>query len=541
MPNAEGICRDCAALRPGLRPTAYGLTTNMKHLMLEEIRRAVKGRWRVLRADDSDGSESVRRRGAPATVGGVSTDSRNAGADDLFVALRGEKFDGHDFLADAASAGCAAAVVDMDAPLEPEVMARFDGGVIGVADTTSALGDLAAYYRRELAATVVAVTGSNGKTTVKGMIHHILSTRLKGIASPASYNNAVGVPITLLSASADDEYVICEVGSNAPGEIANLARIARPDIAVITSVAAVHLAGLGDLGRVAVEKASLLGGLSQHGLAVVPVDSDPLATALRAYDARQIRFGDDDSAELRLTGYEPVGGGGRFELNGRIWVDLGVPGRHNVLNALAAIAVAQRFGFDQDAAAAALGDYRGQPMRLQPIRAGTVTIVNDAYNANPASLKAAAEALASFPGDRRVVVIGDMLELGPQSEQMHRSAGEALAKAGVNLIVGVGLLGRCVAAGAGADGNVRTEQIESVSQACTKLPKLLEDGDVVLLKGSRLMGMERLVAPISEAFEKSRKAKRTAGKQKTTKVKRTVGKPKTTKVKRTVRKRKVRK
>lgn len=452
---------------------------------------------------------------------GVSIDSRSAGAENLFVAIRGQKFDGHDFLAQAAAAGCIAAIVNRDAPLDEDVLSGFTGGVIGVADTTTALGDLATYYRNGLAATIVAVTGSNGKTTVKGMIHHILSSCLKGTASPASYNNSIGVPLTLLSADAGDDYVICEVGTNAPGEIADLVRIVRPDVAVITSVACAHLAGLGDIERVAAEKAALLGGLTPGGIGVVWADSKPLAAAMRAYDARVIRFGADESAELRLTRYlpacgkragEPDPGKGRFELNGWLWVDLAVPGRHNALNALAAMAVARRFGLDIESAAAAIGDFTGQEMRLQKIEAGGVTIINDAYNSNPASLLAGAEALASFSGKRRVVVAADMLELGPDSEALHRRTGEALAKVGVDLVVGVGPMGRHIAAGAAA-ANVETEEIKSVRLACKGLPDMLKRGDVVLLKGSRLMAMERLVGPIEAAFARPRKGRRTVKKK----------------------------
>lgn len=462
--------------------------------MVEDIRRVVKGRW--------------RRLGESVATEGVSIDSRTAGAGSLFVALRGQRFDGHDFLVQAAAAGCVSAIVDRDAPLDEEVMSGFTGGVIGTADTTAALGDLAAYHRGSLVATVVAVTGSNGKTTVKNMIHHILSKRLTGSAAPASYNNAVGVPMTLLSADAKDDYIICEVGTNAPGEVAGLARIIRPDVAVITSVSCAHLSGLGDLEHVAAEKAALVGWLTPSGIAIIWSDSKPLASAMRAYDVRVIRFGADESAELRLTRYEPVPGGGRFELNGRLWVNLSVPGRHNALNALAAIAVARRLGLDTDVAATAIGDYMGQEMRLEPIKAGGVTIINDAYNSNPASMLAGAEALASFPGKRRVVVAGDMLELGPQSEALHLQTGSAMAKVGVDLVIGVGSMGRHIAAGAAA-GNIETEEIKSVRLACKNLPGMLKRGDVVLLKGSRLTAMERLIAPIQAAFEKTRKGGRT--------------------------------
>jgi len=459
----------------------------MRPLMPEEIRRAVRGRWRWP-------AERV-------AIGGVSTDTRTARAGEVFVALRGERFDGHDFLADAAAAGCACAVIAQEVEVPRALLELFVGGVIAVPDTTAALGDLASAVRGRLTASVVAVTGSNGKTTVKRMIHHILSRRLRGRAGPRSFNNAVGVPLTLFEAAGEDDYIVCEVGSNAPGEIAALARIARPDVAVITSVSPTHLERLGDVERVAMEKAALLGGVRPGGVAVVCADSAPLARALRAYEeVRIIRFGVDDSAELRLTGYEPTPGGGEYELNGRLRARLPVPGRHNALNALAAVAVAQRFGFEQDAAASALEDFAGEEMRLQPVRVGEVTVVNDAYNANPASLAAAVEALRSFPGQRRVVVAGDMLELGPAAVELHLASGREMAAAGVEVVVGVGPLGRHIAAGAAEAGGVEVHQLRSVQAAARALGGLLRAGDVVLLKGSRAMRMERLLKPIRQAF-----------------------------------------
>ncbi len=464
----------------------------MRSFTPEEVRRSVRGRWRWPAGN--------------VIVVGVSTDSRTAGDGQVFVALRGDNFDGHDFLAQAASAGCVTAVVGQSAQLDEGLLAMFEGGVISVADTLAALGDLAAEVRSHLPATVVAVTGSNGKTTVKRMIHHILSRRLNGSVGVGNFNNAIGVPLTLFEAQAENDYVICELGTNAPGEIGSLTRVVRPDVAVITSVSAVHLEGLIDLEHVAAEKAAILGGLSPAGVGVVCADSEPLARAVKAYDSRLIRFGQDGSSELRLTGYEPRGGGGRFELNGRRWVDLAVPGRHNAFNALAAIAVAQRFGLNQDEAADALGDYAGEQMRLETIAAGAVTIINDAYNANPASLLAAGEVLASREGKRRVLVAGDMRELGPDSARLHQSAGEALAALGLDLIVGVGEMGGQIADAAERAG-AAAERIDSVEKACARLPKMLKRGDAVLLKGSRAVGMERLVDPIRSAFERPRRAR----------------------------------
>jgi UDP-N-acetylmuramoyl-tripeptide--D-alanyl-D-alanine ligase len=454
-------------------------------MMPDEIRRAVRGRWLWP-------AERV-------AAGGVCTDSRTAGAGEVFFALRGERFDGHDFLAQAADAGCTTAVIDQQAAPHESVLRRFIGGVIGVGDTTAALGDLAAVVREHLAATVVGVTGSNGKTTVKRMIDHILSRRLNGSAAVRSFNNAVGVPLTIFGAEAEDDYLICEVGTSGPGEIAGLSRIVRPDVAVITSVSEAHLARLIDLEHVAAEKAALLGGLRPHGVGVIRADSEPLQRAVRPYEARLIRFGEDPSAELRLTGYEVDGEGCRFELNGRRWFRLGVPGRHNALNALAAIATAQRFGLEQDEAGEILGEYEGAEMRLQQVRAGELTIINDAYNANPASMLAAAEVLTSVPGKRHLLVAGGMLEMGESAERLHRDVGSALARAGVDIVVGVGEMGGWIADGADAAGGCDVRRFADVEEAERKLPRIVAAGDVVLVKGSRGIRMERLIEPLAAA------------------------------------------
>jgi len=457
----------------------------MKPLTLEEIRRNIHG------VRLTAGNEAV-------AVSGVSIDSRTARPGELFLAIVGENFDGHYFLPAAAKAGCIGAVVCRGALLPEGLDGMFGAGVIGVEDTRAALGELAGYCRRQLAASVIGVTGSNGKTTVKRMIHHILSRRLRGSASPKSFNNEIGVPLTLLAAEPGDDYVICEIGANASGEIANLSRMAAPNVAVITSVAETHLEGLGSLEGVAMEKAAILLGLDRGGLGVVCGGCEPLDRALRGYDARVIRFGDTDDASLRLTAYEPAADGCRFEMNGRLWADLPLPGRHNALNALAAMAVAQRFGMAAEEAAAALADLPAGPMRLERIECGAVTVFNDAYNANPASLLAAAAVLAETPAARRVLVVGDMKELGERAEALHEDTGRRVAARGLDLLVAVGPLGRYIARGAAAEG-METVCFDTVEDASAGLGGLLKPGDVVLLKGSRSMRMERLVEPVCSA------------------------------------------
>jgi len=463
----------------------------MRATSLEEIRLAVHGRWLTAPA------------AVPVNIERVSTDSRAAGAGDLFVAIRGDRFDGHDFLGAAAAAGCSAAVIERDRPVPGELGERYRGGLIGVADTTVALGELAAFHRSRLTAEVIAVTGSVGKTTVKRMIHHILGARLRGQAAPKSFNNAIGVPLTVLSAGSGDDYLVCELGANAPGEIAALTRIAQPTVAVITAVGPSHLAKLGSIARVAIEKASVLGGLRRRGVAVAWADCQELRNALRAYDARIIRFGESDDAELRLTAREGGGLRQRFQLNGRMWVDLPMPGRHNAVNALAALAVAMRFGIEVEVAAAALSSFEGPEMRMQARRIGPVTLINDAYNANPMSMAAALEVLADLPAERKVFVAGDMLELGDTAEAYHLDLGRRAAKAGVGLLVGVGALGGLIvrgAAEAGVDG-IETRLYKTAASAAPRVAAMLAPGDAVLVKASRAVGAERIVRRIAAAAE----------------------------------------
>jgi UDP-N-acetylmuramoyl-tripeptide--D-alanyl-D-alanine ligase len=453
----------------------------MRLLSTNEIRQAIHGRWLAPSAD--------------VTVEGVTIDSRTAKPGDLFVAIRGESHDGHDHLEAAAEAGCIAAIVNRDLEMTDARLRLFGGGLMGVEDTRKALGELAGHYRRHLPASVIAVTGSNGKTTVKRMIHHILSQRLTGQASPKSFNNDIGVPLTLLSVEPNDDYVICEIGTNAVGEVLDLSRIAQPDVAVITQVSEAHLEGLGSIDRVAVEKASLLAPLGSDGIAIVRGDNEPLARALASYESRMIRFGAGDVCQLRLTGYELAEMGQRFQINDRTWVDLPLLGRHNAMNALAAIAVAQRFGFSQDDAAGALVDFSGVEMRLEPIDIGPVRVINDAYNANPASMVAAIEVVCDLPAHRRVLVLGDMRELGPKEEMFHRELGQLIATGPADIVIGVGELGALIAEQASV-GGAQTATYKTAGDIGTHLADMLEPGDLVLLKGSRSMGLDTLLGPL---------------------------------------------
>ncbi len=461
----------------------------MRATPLDEIRQAIHGRW--LSASSL----------SPVNVEQATIDTRTAQAGELYFAISGARHDGHDFLAEAAAAGCVSAVVRMETPIHPDLAGRFGGGIIGVADTTAALGELARMHRKRFAGQVIAVTGSVGKTTVKRMIHHILSGEYTGTASPASFNNSIGVPLTLLAAAGSDDYVVCELGTSSPGEIAALARIARPDLAVITGAGPSHLQNLQSVERVAVEKASILSGINDRAVAIVNADCEPLATALRVYDVRTITFGESDQAQLRITGWETDGLTQRFQINDRLWVDLPMPGRHNAANAMAALAVALRFGLDQTRAAAALADFRGPTMRMQGLRIGSVTLLNDAYNANPMSMAAGLAALLELNVRRRVFVAGDMLELGDASAEYHRQLGRQIALAGVNVLVAVGPMAADIA-DAAADAGLAAGSVhrfDTAAEAAADVGSWLGAGDGVLVKASRGVGAECIAEKIVTA------------------------------------------
>jgi UDP-N-acetylmuramoyl-tripeptide--D-alanyl-D-alanine ligase len=452
----------------------------------------------------------VRGTAPTVSVAGVSTDSRTVETGQLFCALSGPQFDGHSFVAEALRRGAVGAVIA--AGRADDVFAALDraglddqsaGAIIEVDDVLAALGRLAAYHRRQLAVNVIAVCGSNGKTTTKAMIDHVLSARLRGRCSPKSFNNAIGVPLTLLSAEPGDEYLVVEIGTNAPGEVKQLGAIAQPTMAVITSIGAEHLEGLRDLDGVAAEECSILATLRPGGFAAVNVDMPHVRPHLPPDGATLATFGRDATADLRLTLTRYEEPWLCFQLNDRFAYRLRVPGAHNAANAAGAIAIARRLGFEHDQIAARLESFILPPMRTEMIRLGGVTILNDAYNANPHSAAAAIEALESLPcRGRRVVVFGEMRELGPHAAELHREIAQRLAQARIDKVVLVG--------GAGdwmfdtlAERSLfgpAVQRCENVEQCVAGLAGELHDGDVVLIKASRAVGLDRLVEPLRQRF-----------------------------------------
>lgn len=472
----------------------------MSFFVPDNLRTVCGGRW-LARPQDA------AARSAAAT--GVSIDSRAVERGQVFIAIKGERLDGHDFLADAAAAGAAVLIVHDEsrfaavaAKLPPTVH------VLLVPDTRKALGRMGAAYRRTLERTkVIAVCGSNGKTTTTRLIHGALGTKLRGTCPKKSFNNDIGVPLTILSAKTNDQYLICEVGSNAPGEIAALGAIVEPDIAVVTSIGREHLRGFGDLAGVAKEEAAILPFVrtAPPGAAIVTADSPELRPFVQGA-SNVLTFGRASDASLCLTAFAHVRTDDgdrdaiRFTINGRAEFTVPLVGEHNALNAMAAVAVARRLGLHDEDIAAGLASATAPEMRLQPLTLGGVRIVNDAYNANPESTLAALRTFAALSAGaaRRVVVLGDMLELGTASEGAHAEIGRAVVELGcVDVLATVGPAageaGKLVARAWG-DAGMRVTAVPGADEAgAAKIASLIRPGDAVLLKGSRGMALERII------------------------------------------------
>jgi UDP-N-acetylmuramoyl-tripeptide--D-alanyl-D-alanine ligase len=467
----------------------------MRFFEPDTLRGAMMGRW--------------LRRAPDLELAGVGTDTREDLNRRAFIALRGSNHDGHSFVAAAAQRGAAMVVVEREsvaADVPPPC------GILLVENTRQALARLATAYRRTFGKTkVIAVTGSAGKTTTKALIDAALSGTLPGSAGPKSFNNEIGVPLTLLAARPTDAYVIVEIGTSAPGEVGRLAQIAAPDLGIITLVGRSHLEGLGTVEAVAREKASLLLHLGEHGVAVVNADVPLLRDKLKSVETR-ILYGESADADLRLTArgragaaeavaMDDSGGGWWFEVNGRASFRLALPGRHNAINALAAVAVARRLGVPDEAISRGLGSVIGAPMRMAVHALGPWTIYNDAYNANPDSVIAAIDTFLELAAGarRRIVVLGDMLELGAAGPDLHREIGRHLARAGgggrVDHAVLMGPLSGHTAEALRETwpGDRLTVLPEVSAVTAAIIAELLRPGDAVLLKGSRGTALERLL------------------------------------------------
>jgi UDP-N-acetylmuramoyl-tripeptide--D-alanyl-D-alanine ligase len=468
--------------------------------MMLPLRLADIADWTKGRLHNAQGDE---------TVTGVCPDSRKVRRGDLFVALKGERFDGHDFVAETVAKGAVAAMVQRPiASAIPQVL---------VADTLRALGDLAAAYLRCLREKnpdlcVVAITGSSGKTTTKAMVAAIVQAAMPSVASPESFNNEIGIPLTVLQAEPSHRALVLEYAMRKKGDIAYLCHIAPPDIAVITNIGTAHIGLLGSREAIAEAKSEILGdwGLAAEGqrdyakFAILPADDDFFAYLLERAKANVVTFGFSPNAHVRALDCQVDWDGTTLSAtDGKQTVTLKLPvlGEHNARNALAALAVAKVLGIDWSIATEALEKFQPPKMRLQRqwLDPPGCWVINDAYNANPDSVKAALRALKALPAQRWIAVLGEMLELGAFHKQGHREVGEVAAET-VDLLIVVGEGAMAIAEGALAAGmpSERVVRFATLKEAQKAWRAWLKRNDVVLLKASRAIGLERLLEPISE-------------------------------------------
>ncbi len=427
----------------------------------------------------------------------ITTNSRDLAPGSLFIALRGQRYDGHDFVADALRCGAAYAVIERRLEAVPP------DRIVLVSDTLKALGDLAAWTRAQQPMTVVAVTGSTGKTTTKEMIAAIcaaapgVTARGSVLKTEGNFNNLVGLPLTLLRMRGDEAAAVLEMGMNRRGEIARLTEIARPDYAVITNVGPAHLETLGSIAGVAAAKGELFAGLAPSATIAVNMEDEWVRRLADRFAGRKVGFG--QQAEVHARGITDFGSDGvAFDLvigETAVKVRLPLVGAHNVSNALAAAAIAHAMGIDIDAIATGLRQTAAAAGRMQVVRLGNdVTLIDDAYNANPSSVEAALMALRRFPG-RPLVVLGEMWELGDEAAHAHRAIGERAAALGVQQLWVLGAHAADMAAGARRGGMpaAAVHVCASHAEAAEAVVAQWQPGDTVLVKGSHGMHMEEVV------------------------------------------------
>lgn len=458
-------------------------------LTLEEVAAAIGG--------------SLRGGTAPTLhPTGVSIDSRTIKKGELFFAISGPRFDGHDFVGDALKGGSCGAVVDASRVGESHL-----GPLLAVEDTVEALGKLASYYRGKLDCAVIAITGSNGKTSTKDLVAHVLAGSRPVGGTRGNLNNYLGVPLTLLSLRPTHEVAVVEMGASKRGEIGHLASLARPGIGIITNVGPTHLEEMGTIEAVAATKAELAAALPRAGALVVNGDDALLSEAVSRVsreDLRVTRCGFGSDCDIRATTSDELGDAEtRFEIEGAGAFVLPALGRHNVYNALMAFAVCRELGLDPDAIRRRLAGFKAPSMRLEVLRIGDIVVLNDCYNSNPASAAAALDALRHYPcGGRRVAVLGDMLELGEKAERLHCSLGEDASF--VDWLLTTGRWATEVANGAVAAGldSGRADVFPDLDEMTSALADGLGHGDVVLIKASRAVGMETVAQALEGRFPK---------------------------------------
>lgn len=446
---------------------------------------------------------------ADYVITGCEIDSRRIKPGHLFFAVRGPRFDGHDFVGAALEQGAAGAVVKKEFREQAAASARSQ--LIPVVDTTMALQALACHVRQQWAGCVIAITGSMGKTTTKEMIAALLATRFRVHKSEGNFNNHFGVPLTLLGLELAHEVAVVELAMSAPGEIARLAQIAMPDVGVVTNVAPVHLEFFDSVDSIAKAKRELIENLSdQNGTptAILNFDDARVRRFADNFDGRVVTFGLSEGSQFRGTNVRSSEGGSRFVLsapNVESDFTLPLPGAHNVENALAALATAGSCGLDVAALGPELAAFRNLARRSEIFTLpGNITVLNDCYNSNPRAMERMVETLADWKGAaRRIVVAGEMLELGPTSPEWHRQIGRKLAQSRIDGLVAVHGDAKFIREGALEAGldPAKAMFFPSSQEAAQYCFNLLQPGDVVLIKGSRGVNLEKVTELLAKSSD----------------------------------------
>ena len=426
------------------------------------------------------------------SVSKISTDSRTLKRGELFVALRGENFDAHNFVESAAKAGAAGAIVH----------SKWNGGtperftLIRVEDTLQAYQKLAANYRKSLPLKVVAITGSNGKTSTKDFAASVLARRFRVTKTEGNFNNHVGLPRTILEAASDDEVAVWEIGMNHLGEVAVLAKLAAPDVAVITNIGLAHIEFMGSREAIAMEKGALVEAVGSHGTVILNAD-DPFTNSMSARARARVISAGTAAGMIRASEIHQSGWGTDFTiLEGahRCRAQLPVPGLHMVQNAMLAVAVGRVFGLSLEDCAAGLVAAPLTKARLQIKEIHGVQFIDDSYNANPDSMKAALRTLVELDVDgKRIAVLGEMRELGDESERGHREVGETAAALKVDHLITIGNVAAAIAEAAEHAGLAKSVVVGSTSEAAERLSEIAVPGDLVLIKGSRAARTEEVI------------------------------------------------
>jgi len=440
----------------------------------------------------------IRRGAADAMVKNVCIDSRQAKAGDLFFAIRGEKFDGHDFLDEVAEKNVAAVVIEKSKVQSPKSKVATDYAVLVVENARTALGKLAAAYRKDFDLPVICVGGSNGKTTVKELLASVLRQKFSTLASEASFNNDIGVPLTLLRIEKSHQVAVLEAGTNHPGELAPLVKMIQPKFGVLTNIGREHLEFFGDVARVAREEGSLAELLPTDGKLFLNGDNEWTEKIAVRTKAKIVRVGLGEKNDWRAEKIRLDKNGSTFRVQtadenfcGEYRINL--LGRHQVVNALFVIGVGGELGLGRAEIQRGLAECQPPKMRLQFWEANGVRVLDDAYNANADSTIAALETLCDLPlQGRRVAVLGDMEELGAHSEATHAEIGARAAELKIGQLFAVGKMANVIAKAARDGGLTRVIEFENVEAAMKAVKSFLKAGDVVLLKASRASRLERI-------------------------------------------------